>query len=804
MQLGRRSSRGQGPGGDESSSRAPAEVAPPAPSEAEATDDGRRSALLAASRHLRARARVWSAPAWARAPLAVFALAVTVAYLVWRLSTVPVFSPLGWFFYLLELSAAISFGLFVFSTWDLDDGPEPGTATKSPSIAVCIATYDEDEHTLLPTVAAAVALRPVHETWVLDDGRRPWVKEMALAVGARYLSRPNNEHAKAGNLNNALRVIDTDLVAILDADHVPDAAFLEQTLPYFDDPRVAVVQTPQDFYNTDSFEHIGTYSEEGLFYRVLQPGKNAWDAAFWCGTSAVLRTRALRSVRGVATDSVTEDLLTTIRLLGRGWGSVFHANVLARGQAPATYEQYLVQRRRWAKGAMQVLRSRDNPWRTPNLTLTQRVAFTASLAGWFDGLRTIGYLAVALWTVVFGSLPLDADPWTFAVVHVLVFVLAQTTMKAIGGRHHQIFPALLFEFLRIPVSLAALGRLLTNGDERFTVTPKGRTGDERTRGSVPRSIWVVMGLSLSAWVLFIFRGIGLLGGPSGPAVGLGALALLVNAGLAFAAVSRIRDERFADERRRTRRFGRALRARLGAAEVVFRRPSLTGAIVDGVIPLGIDAAVIATREGPIALRGRVERTENGAQVFEFAAGQWAARAALARTLFADDVDVAVPTGAPRTRPTSLPAVDPVPERMVTLQRHDDPVPAAPDAPRPVVPAATAPGAESAGRRPRPPAPRRPDGPPPVPAPAVAVAAAAAPPPPPTPVAPIAAPGPAADAGPRPTAALAWIADSLAQAGTDGASPARPAPPVERPAPRAPRPGHRRAGDRPPPPAPPAG
>ena len=217
---------------------------------------------------------------------------------------------------------------------------------------------------LLPTVAASVALRPTHETWVLDDGGRDEVRRMAEQLGARYLTRPDNAHAKAGNLNHALTVVEADVLAILDADHVPTADFLLATLPYFADPAIGFVQTPQDFYNLDSFEHQRrgdgrVFNEEAVFYRVIAPAKNRWQAPFWCGTCALVRAEALRSVGGVATDSVTEDIHTSIRMFRAGWKGAYHNEVLARGLAPDDAASYLLQRNRWALGAMQVL-----GWRT--------------------------------------------------------------------------------------------------------------------------------------------------------------------------------------------------------------------------------------------------------------------------------------------------------------------------------------------------------------------------------------------------------------------------------------------------------
>jgi cellulose synthase/poly-beta-1,6-N-acetylglucosamine synthase-like glycosyltransferase len=225
--------------------------------------------------------------------IALLALAVTTVYLTWRI---------GWTLALdvwwvsipllvLEIHAAIGLALFTFSLWDVDRRPETRDVTETDArIAVLVPTYNEGIEVLMPTVAAAVAIRVPHETWVLDDGDRPEIARLAETLGARYIARPTHEHAKAGNVNHALGIIDADFVAILDADHVASPDFLVRTLGYFDDPGVALVQTPQEFYNVSSFEHEdgateritdpadGVHSEhfheQALFYRVLQPGKN--------------------------------------------------------------------------------------------------------------------------------------------------------------------------------------------------------------------------------------------------------------------------------------------------------------------------------------------------------------------------------------------------------------------------------------------------------------------------------------------------------------------------------------------------
>src|SRR5947207_14282364 len=323
---------------------------------------------------------------WFVRGVALLALAVSVVYLTWRISST-VDLRVWWLaipLVALEIHAALGLALFTFSLWDVDRRPSARVvATTADRIAVLVPTYNEGIEVLMPTVAAAIAMRLPHETWILDDGSRPEVARLAEELGARYLTRPTHEHANAGNLNHALTVIDADLIAVLDADHVASPDFLTHTLGYFDDPGVALVQTPQEFYNVASFEHEAAagagerYHEQILFYRLFQPGKNRWGAAFWCGTGAVVRLAALRAVGGVATDTITEDIHTTIRFHRAGWKTIYHNEVLARGLAAGDAETYQLQRHRWGTGAMQVLRT-ENPLLVPGLRLEQRLAYAST------------------------------------------------------------------------------------------------------------------------------------------------------------------------------------------------------------------------------------------------------------------------------------------------------------------------------------------------------------------------------------------------------------------------------------------
>src|SRR5581483_430431 len=134
----------------------------------------------------------------------------------------------------------------------------------------------------------------------------------------------------------------------------------DDLLGYFDDPKLALVQGPQEIYNRDSFQHVQSdddrWPEQTAFFRTIQPGKNNWNAAFWGGSPSLLRRSALDSVGGVAMETVTEDLHTTIRLHKRGWHTLYHPGTVALGIAPNDYDGFILQRLRWAEGTMQVIR----------------------------------------------------------------------------------------------------------------------------------------------------------------------------------------------------------------------------------------------------------------------------------------------------------------------------------------------------------------------------------------------------------------------------------------------------------------
>ena len=297
---------------------------------------------------------------------------------------------------------------FCFLTWRIPATTRP-PITQPHSVDVLVCTYNESLEVLEATLLGCAGIAYPHTTWVLDDGQRDDVRVLAERTGARYVTRPDNSHAKAGNINHALRVVHADLLLVLDADHVPQPDILDATVGYFDDLTVALVQTPQDFSNHDSFQHFETgRHDQSMFFEVILPGKDRHNGVFWCGSAAVIRREALAEVGGVATETIAEDFHTTIKMHSRGWTTRYHGETLVQGLAPHDLSSYLLQRDRWARGNLTVFRTPQSPLRAPRLSVAQRVSYLSSLLAYFVPLQRLGLLTVLTVMLFSGQLPFHA------------------------------------------------------------------------------------------------------------------------------------------------------------------------------------------------------------------------------------------------------------------------------------------------------------------------------------------------------------------------------------------------------------
>jgi cellulose synthase (UDP-forming) len=263
-----------------------------------------------------------------------------------------------------------------------------------PLVDVFICTYNEEEAILERTIIGAQSMDyPRYRVWVLDDGRRPWLAELCERQGCRYLTRPDNAHAKAGNINNGLRHVAglaerPDFISILDADFVPMPQFLRRALSLFRERDVGIVQTPQHFINPDPLQSNLSASqvwpdEQRYFFDVVMASKDAWGASFCCGTSSVIRFDVLHGIGGFPTDSVTEDYLVTLKMKSAGFRTVYLNERLSLGLAPEGLKEYVTQRSRWALGFAQICRGPLGPLRRGNgLSLLDRISLIETFLYW--------------------------------------------------------------------------------------------------------------------------------------------------------------------------------------------------------------------------------------------------------------------------------------------------------------------------------------------------------------------------------------------------------------------------------------
>jgi cellulose synthase (UDP-forming) len=305
---------------------------------------------------------------------------VTIGYLVWRACfTLDLSSPAGIAlsvgFFVLEAISNISAIMVMIvlvrlrlRSQEADDNTA-WVRTTMPSVAIFIATYKEDRTILDRTILGALKQDHPVTIYLLDDGRRPEIAALCRDRGVRYLTRADNVHAKAGNMNAGLASLAAlgeapDFIAILDADFVPFPQFISRSLTLFHDPKVGVVQTPQHFFNPDPLQHslrapIDLPDEQRFFFDTLLPAKDGWGAAFSCGTSSMVRATALAAVGGFPTDSITEDMLLSMRMKRFGYETAYLNEQLSLGLAPEGLSEYCSQRIRWCIGAMQIVRGAD-------------------------------------------------------------------------------------------------------------------------------------------------------------------------------------------------------------------------------------------------------------------------------------------------------------------------------------------------------------------------------------------------------------------------------------------------------------
>ncbi|MEO1592096.1 MAG: UDP-forming cellulose synthase catalytic subunit [Cyanobacteria bacterium J06632_22] len=363
-----------------------------------------------------------------------------------------------------------------------------------PTVDIYIPTYNEDVAIVRKTALAALAVAypsAKKHVYVLDDGRaekyrdrRRQLRQMCQTLGCELLTRDNNDHAKAGNINTALQRTEGELVLILDCDHIPVRSFLEETVGFFQDPQVALVQTPHWFYNPDPFErNLVTRGRvpvgNELFYKVVQRGNDYWNAGFFCGSAAVIRRQHLMAVGGIATETVTEDCHTSLRLHAAGYRSVYYDKILIAGLAPETFASYVGQQVRWARGMAQILRL-EKPLFNRRLSLPQRICYFSATSHFFFGFPRLIYAIAPVLFLLLHLNPIRGigiETVAYALPHIVLAM--QANFISYKKVRFSFWNELLEYALSIQAGVVTLLALVNPKLGQFNVTDKGTTISHR-------------------------------------------------------------------------------------------------------------------------------------------------------------------------------------------------------------------------------------------------------------------------------------------------------------------------------------
>jgi cellulose synthase (UDP-forming) len=483
----------------------------------------------------------WRGRRYGRLIFLSFLVLLSLRYFVWR-----TFNTLGfedpWSFALmvtLYLAEIFGFLLFLLSVvvnilpLNREKQEVKPDESRMPTVDVFIPTYNEAPELVAITVAAATQIKYPEDkirVYVLDDGgtkakienpdpvlraealeRQRLLKNLCKQFGASYLARDANDHAKAGNFNEAMKVTEGDLILTLDADHVPTTDILMNTVGLFQrDEKLFLVQTPHFMINADPIErNLDTFrrmpSENEMFYRSVQKGLDFWDATLFCGSAAILLRQALEENGGLSLDSITEDAETALTLHARGWKSAYLAKPMVAGLAPETFSSLILQRTRWAQGMVQILLLK-NPLLMPGLSLSQRIGYLSSCLYWLFPIARFIFLIAPLGFLFFGLHIYNVSGAEFLIYTIPHFIGSMIFSTVMFGNVRWPLIGAVYELMQSLFALpAVISTFIHPRKPAFKVTPKGEQLDEEFVSPLSTPFYVVFGLICLAFVAAYIR-----------------------------------------------------------------------------------------------------------------------------------------------------------------------------------------------------------------------------------------------------------------------------------------------------------
>ena len=434
---------------------------------------------------------------WSRFFIVTALLALLARYVLWRsLATLNFSSPLeGAFsigFYLLEALVIVTYTLQLFLALnDRDRRREADRASEAvaagtylPSVDILIPTYSEPAIVLQRTIVGCQAIDYPHKkVYLLDDTRRPEIRQLAAELGCEYITRPDNRHAKAGNLNHGIAHTNGELIACFDADFVPTKEFLLRAVGFFQQSDIGMVQTHQRFYNHDAIaQNLGMEdaltNDQESFGRHHERIRDAADSVVCYGSSFVVRRSHLEEVGGFVTYTLSEDYYTGVSLSARQHRVIYLDEDLSAGLSPEGISAYVAQQQRWARGTTQGFFIPVNPLTVRSLSLHQRLAHAENLLNWLARLSHLSFLLAPTISLLFGVLPVVATPRDWLSFFLPLYTVRLVTTSWLNYRSRSAIASDLYALAQcFPLSATLLQTLVRPFARGFKVTPKGTQRD---------------------------------------------------------------------------------------------------------------------------------------------------------------------------------------------------------------------------------------------------------------------------------------------------------------------------------------
>ncbi|MCI8874473.1 MAG: glycosyltransferase [Lachnospiraceae bacterium] len=451
-----------------------------------------------------------------------FNIGWTVVYLLWRtFRTVPLHDGIVSAVAGISLLVVEIFGMFeafvhYFNMHKIENHEIPVVPPEEyPDIDVLIATYNEPPELLYKTVNGCVHMEypdknKVH-IYICDDGNRSEMKELAQKMGVGYLNREDHKGAKAGNLNHAMSVTSSPLIATFDADMIPRREFLMVTAAYFVDQeiknreleekdriKIGFIQTPQSFYNPDLFQ-FNLFSESTIpneqdyFYKDVQVSRNKSNSVIYGGSNTLISREALNDVGGFYTKSITEDFATGMLIQGKGYKCLAINHVLASGLSPTDLKSLINQRVRWGRGCIQTGRKMHLIFNL-KLKFKQKINYLASVWYWYASWKRLIYIMSPILFATFGVMVVKCTLMEVLIFWLPMYISSNISLKMMSRnirttKWTNLYETIIFPFMLIPTLLETFCISM----KKFKVTKKERKQEERNWPyAIPHAILVVL------------------------------------------------------------------------------------------------------------------------------------------------------------------------------------------------------------------------------------------------------------------------------------------------------------------------